>query len=132
MTRLILAVTCLALSACAARTDGPPSGLVISNVTVVSPERTTPLAHAYVRIVDGKIAEVSQSPLRGETEIDGTGRYLIPGLIDSHVHLAVSPGYPSGMTAKEAAAHPDVVAAALAQDPRSYLFFGFTSVVDLF
>jgi imidazolonepropionase-like amidohydrolase len=84
-----------------------------------------------VRILDGRIAEMSERRLRGEQEIDGTGRYLIPGLIDSHVHLAVPPGWPSAMTAEQAAAHPDVVAAALAQDPRSYLFFGFMTLVDL-
>src|SRR5690606_38639421 len=76
-------------------------------------------------------AEVSARPLRGEEEIDGRGRYLIPGLIDSHVHLAVSPGWPSPMTAEHAAAHPEIVAAALAQDPKSYLFYGFTTVLDL-
>jgi len=35
------------------------------------------------------------------------------------------------MTAQQAAAHPEIVAAALEQDPRSYLFFGFTTVFDL-
>ena len=36
------------------------------------------------------------------------------------------------MTAEQAAAHPEIVAAALEQDPKSYLFFGFTTLVDLF
>lgn len=120
---------CLGLSACA--THAPSSGLIISNVTVVSPELAQPLEHAYVRILDGRISELSTRPLRGATQIDGTDRYLIPGLIDSHVHLAVPPGFPSAMTAQQAAAHPETVAAALEQDPRSYLFFGFTTVVDL-
>src|SRR5215472_13010001 len=106
-------------------------GLVIKDVTLISPERAAPLQHAYVRIRDGRIAEVSERPLRGEQQIDGAGRYLTPGLIDSHVHLAVSPGFPAAMTAEQAAAHPDVVAATRAQDPKSYLFFGFTTVVDL-
>ena len=137
MNRLVslvaTACSCFALFACETRThSAPPSGLVISNVTVVSPERAAPLEHAYVRILDGKIAELSERPLRGEMQIDGTGRFLIPGLIDSHVHLAVAPGFPSGMTAKQAAAHPEIVAAALEQDPRSYLFYGFTTLVDLF
>ncbi len=133
MTRLIaLAATagaCFGLSACA--THAPSSGLIISNVTVISPERAQPLEHAYVRILDGRISELSTRPLRGTAQIDGTDRYLIPGLIDSHVHLAVPPGFPSAMTAQQAAAHPETVAAALEQDPRSYLFFGFTTVVDL-
>ena len=74
-----------------------------------------------MRIRDGRIDEVSERPLRGGQEISGTGRYLTPGLIDTHVHLAISPGFPSAMTAADAAAHPDIVAEALAQDPKSYL-----------
>jgi hypothetical protein len=38
-----------ALVACA--TQAPSAGLVVSDVTVVSPERTVPLEHAYVRIL---------------------------------------------------------------------------------
>ena len=123
--------SCLALLGCSTQSQSPPAGLVVADVTVVSPERAAPLEHAHVRILDGEIVEVSERPLRGEQEIDGRGRYLIPGLIDSHVHLAVPPGFPSAMTAEQAVAHPEVVATTLAQDPRSYLFFGFTTVVDL-
>jgi len=132
--RLALIMTvapCLALFACSTQRQAPPAGLVISDVTIVSPERSAPLEHAYVRVIDGRIAEVSARPLRGEEEINGTGRFLIPGLIDGHVHLAVPPGFPAAMTREQAAAHPEVVASTLAQDPRSYLFFGFTTVVDL-
>ena len=127
----LVATACCAFALSACATHAPSSGLVISNVTVVSPERAQPLKHAYVRIIDGRIAELSTQRLRGASQIDGTNRYLIPGLIDSHVHLAVPPGFPSAMTSQQAAAHPEIVAAALDQDPRSYLYFGFTTVVDL-
>jgi imidazolonepropionase-like amidohydrolase len=96
-------------------------------VTVVSPERAQPMQHAYLRIRDGRIAELSQQPLRGEMTIDGTGRYLIPGFIDSHVHT----GSVNGMTPQQEAAHPDIAAAAREQIPRSYLYFGFTTLIDL-
>lgn len=132
MNRLIglaAAGSCLTVFGCAPQ--DPPSGLVIADVTVISAEREAPLDHAYVRILDGRIAEVSEAPLRGEEEIDGAGRYLIAGLIDSHVHLAIAPGFPPAMNAEQAADNPDVVAAALAQEPRSYLFYGFTTVLDL-
>jgi imidazolonepropionase-like amidohydrolase len=135
MNRLIApasaVVSSLLLLACATPKPVSPSGLVVSDVTVISAERTEPLTHAYVRIVDGEIAEVSERLLRGEREIDGTGRFLIPGLIDSHVHLAVSPGYPAAMTAEQARAQPEIVAGNLAQDPKSFLFYGFTTVIDL-
>src|SRR5678816_2167604 len=129
MSRLVAlaatAASCLTLLGCA--THAPPSGLIVSNVTVISPERAQPMERAYLRIRDGRIAELSQHPLRGETTIDGTGRYLIPGLIDSHVHT----GSVNGMTPQQEAAHPDIAAAAREQIPRSYLYFGFTTLIDL-
>ena len=132
---LIFCVATLLAGACmfgaSARPDQAAVGLVISDVTVVSAERVAPLEHAYVRIRDGRIAEVSSRPIKGVEEIDGKGRFLIPGLIDTHVHLAIAPGFPASMTAADAAANPEIVAAALAQDPKSYLYFGFTTVLDM-
>jgi imidazolonepropionase-like amidohydrolase len=104
------------------------TGLVIRDVTVVSPERRTPLTHAYVRLSGNRIAEISQRALAGEREISGADRFLVPGLIDSHVHL-VQP--PPGMTFGQDASLPEVGPATRAQEPRSYLFFGFTTVIDL-
>jgi imidazolonepropionase-like amidohydrolase len=132
---LISCVAALLAGACAFQASTQPDeaavGLVISDVTVVSGERAAPLEHAYVRIRDGRIAEVSSRPIKGVEEIDGKGRFLIPGLIDTHVHLAIAPGFPASMTAADAAANPEIVAEALAQDPRSYLYFGFTTLLDL-
>ncbi len=59
--------------------------------------------------------------------IEGRGRFLTPGLIDSHVHLSMVPGMHEGHEAE----FPDVAATARAQMPRSFLYHGFTSVVDL-
>jgi hypothetical protein len=70
-----MACSCFVLFACASQK--PPSGLVVSNVTVVSPERAGLLKNAHVRILDGRIAELSDQPLRGEAEIDGPGKFLI-------------------------------------------------------
>jgi imidazolonepropionase-like amidohydrolase len=59
--------------------------------------------------------------------IDGTGLFLTPGLIDSHVHLGAIPG----MTPEQEAAHPDIARAARDQIPRRYLLSGLTSLIDL-
>jgi hypothetical protein len=53
------ASSCLALFGCSTQNQAPSSGLVVADVTVVSPEREAPLEHAYVRILDGRILEVS-------------------------------------------------------------------------
>lgn len=120
-------IAAIALSACSSQPAPTPSGLVISNVTVISPERATPLANANVRIVDDLIVEVSAEPLVGERMIDGEGGYLMPGLIDGHVHLDVLPV----LRPEDEEKHPGLAEALREQEPRSYLYFGFTTVVDL-
>ena len=100
---------------------------VISDVTVISPERSAPLEHAFVQIENGRITAVGTRPLKGDLQIDGHGKFLIPGLIDSHTHLRNMPG----MNAAQLAAHADLVADEEVQEPRSYLYFGFTTVLSL-
>jgi imidazolonepropionase-like amidohydrolase len=101
----------------------------IENVTLISPERDGALQNADVVIRDGRIAEVGQNlrPSSGDQRIDGRGRYLIPGLIDSHVHV----GHPVALDDEAIGKHPELLAAYRAQLPRAYLAFGFTTVVDL-
>lgn len=105
------------------------AAVVIENVTLISPERESPLAHAVVVIRNGRIAAVGQNlavPPHAR-RIDGRERFLMPGLIDSHVHVAHS----AALDDDAIDAHPELWEAYQAQVPRAYLAFGFTSVVDL-
>ncbi len=104
-------------------------GLVIENVTLISPERVSSVLHASVVIRDGRIAEIATDLVAGPRarRIDGTGQFLIPGLIDSHVHV----GHTAALDDDAIDAHPGLWAAYRGQVPRAYLAFGFTSVVDL-
>jgi imidazolonepropionase-like amidohydrolase len=104
-------------------------GIVIENVTLISSERTSALLRADVVIRDGQIVEVGTNLVAGPhaRRIDGRGRFLIPGLIDSHVHV----GHSAALDDDAIGAHPELWAAYRAQVPRAYLAFGFTSVVDL-
>jgi hypothetical protein len=104
-------------------------GTVIKNVTIISPERSVPLAHAVVVVRDGRIAEVGTDLVAGPhaKQIDGRGGFLVPGLIDSHVHV----GNMGPLDDDAIEKHPDLLEAYHAQLPRSYLAFGFTTLVDL-
>jgi imidazolonepropionase-like amidohydrolase len=130
VTRILFAVIVLSVLAGAAnRRLQVDDGTLIQNVTVISPERSSPLPHADVVIRDGKIAAIGKGLVPGlrVRRIDGSGRFLIPGLIDSHVHL----GHSAALDDEAIEAHPELWAAYRAQVPRAYLAFGFTSVVDL-
>jgi len=104
-------------------------GTVIESVTLISPERVAPLLHADVLIRDGRITEIGTNLVAGPhiRRIDGSGRFLIPGLIDSHVHA----GHSAALDDDAIDAHPELWAAYRAQVPRAYLAFGFTSLLDL-
>ena len=109
--------------------------LRIDHVTIVSPERSRPMPESTVCIRGGRIVSISRRPRseaactsdRAAEVIDGKGLYLVPGLIDSHVHLTNVPG----MTPQQEHLHPDIAQAARLQEPRSFLYFGFTTLIDL-
>ena len=109
----------------------PAEDLLIKNVTVVSPEREAPSAATNVLVRDGRIVaigrELSQGAHGSEHVIDGAGRYLTPGLIDAHTHLSDIPG----MSFEHELSHPNIAREARRQIPRSYLYHGFTSVIDM-
>ncbi len=104
-------------------------GVLIRNVSIVEMPEMTVASGMYVIIKNGRIASVRSNPPEGATEqiIDGTGKFLVPGLIDGHTHLAGVPG----MTWKQQSENSSIVKNALLQIPRSYLYHGFTTVVDL-
>jgi imidazolonepropionase-like amidohydrolase len=102
--------------------------LLIRNVSIVSPERPTPSTALNVFIENGHIRALTNKNPDADQIIDGGGKFLIPGLIDSHVHLDGVPG----MLPFHLEQHPVIAKQALVQIPRSYLYFGFTTVIDLF
>src|SRR5258706_9081331 len=65
--------------------------LALRNVTVIDGTGTPPKAGLTVLITDGRISDVFASRSRKLSSsvkvLDLTGKYLIPGLIDSHYHL---------------------------------------------
>ena len=66
------------------------SALAITNVTVIPMDRERVLRSQTVLIRGGRIVAVGPSSTvaipSSAMKIDGTGRFLIPGLVDAHVH----------------------------------------------
>jgi imidazolonepropionase-like amidohydrolase len=84
-----LAVALLS-AACAASPPAAPADLVILNTTIVAVETGTLLPARTVVIRDGVIAAIlgaGDAVPPAARAIDGTGRFLIPGLWDMHVHF---------------------------------------------
>ena len=81
-------ILCGLVAVCVAALGQPEMTTVIRNVTVIDPGSNLVAGHWSVLMAGGKIQAmgVIAEPLRA-TIINGTGRFLIPGLWDMHVHL---------------------------------------------
>src|SRR5678815_2319081 len=67
-----------------------PSALIIRGVTLIDGNGGAPLPNATVVVEGARITRVSVGDVAapaGARVIDGRGKFLIPGLIDVHVHL---------------------------------------------
>lgn len=91
---LLTAAACLP-AADVATPSVAPAPLAIRNVNVLPMDRESVLAGQTVIVEGGLIARMgpaaSTSVPSGATVVDGTGRFLMPGLVDLHVHLSYNP-----------------------------------------
>jgi imidazolonepropionase-like amidohydrolase len=143
---LLCSLLCVLLASSNSQTSQNADRVWISNVFIVSPENLDHIEKGSVLIENGRIAKVElnqsepgpeQKNRAGAKIIDGGGQYLIPGLIDSHVHVSSVPGMNPDQPnldeplAKSFSKHEAMVESYLKQLPRSYLYFGYTTLVDL-
>lgn len=91
--RILIAAFALMLPAASSAADGTQD-VLYSDVTLIDGTGAPPRAHADILVRGDRIAAVGP---HGSVKADGArivdlaGRYVIPGLIDSHVHLATPP-----------------------------------------
>jgi imidazolonepropionase-like amidohydrolase len=99
--------------------------LLVHNVTVIDPG-TGSVNHADVRIEGGRITRIGGMWRRIECNrtIDGTGKFLIPGLTDLHAHLFTHPWDEKGNL------RPRYDRASIEQMLRTLLAFGVTTIRD--
>jgi len=114
MKNITIATTLLAatlLIACSPA-EPPSTGTAITNVTVI--DAVNGVREAQTVIFDGDeiiAVQPAAEPVSAASEIDGSGRYLIPGLWDMHVHLTYDDAFTESM-------------------PSMFLAYGITSVRD--
>lgn len=65
---------------------------LVSDVTVIPADTDEVLPHRSVLIRDGRIVRIlapgAKAPVGDATVVDGRGKYLVPGFVDAHVHIA--------------------------------------------
>jgi len=93
MSRKFAAICILVLAAlrpAGAQQAGPAGPLVIENVTVINVDTGARWPDQTVVVTDNRISAVGQAASitrpAGARVVDGRGKFLIPGIWDSHVH----------------------------------------------
>lgn len=99
---------------------------LIKNVKIINEYAELKNQPVNILITEQVISKIGHFNAHADHIIDGEGKYLIPGLIDSHVHLHGVPGLNASSTEEQYLQRE-----AESQIPKSYLYFGFTTVLDL-
>jgi imidazolonepropionase-like amidohydrolase len=127
MNRLFAALAALALSSAPALADT----VVVRAGHLIEPVTGQVLADQMIEITDGRVSKVApwSAPAEGIRVVDWRGYWVLPGLIDAHVHLAdylqtSDPAEPLKHSAEE-------TAYAGARNARLTLEAGFTTVHDV-
>ncbi len=131
-TFAVIFASCFAVMAIADPASGQAAGRTwITDVTIISPEQLENIGKGSVLIENGRIVSVERKKggrkPAAATVVSGKGQFLIPGLIDSHVHLAAGAGVNFDFSESKSR----IVKEYFKQLPRSYLYYGYTALVDL-
>ena len=78
-----------ALAACSSEPEPIQEGVFIQNATLIDGTGREPQTGANIWIRGNRIEAIGTDlePPRGATVVDATGKYVVPGLIDTHIHL---------------------------------------------
>jgi imidazolonepropionase-like amidohydrolase len=98
--------------------------LLFRNATVIDGSGRPPLLNTDVRVREGRIVAIGRRlevPARTEV-INAEGKFIVPGLIDTHVHLDAPMAFQLSLQEKEEI---------IRHTPRAFLYNGVTTVLNL-
>lgn len=117
----------------ASTAPGSTATLIIENVTLIDGTGSPPVAAATVMIENGVFTHISAGEgsrsvrrPRGARVIDGRGQFLIPGMMDMHIHLLGGGAWRDSSAQSDKAVDPETGLRTL----QGFLYYGFTSVYD--
>jgi imidazolonepropionase-like amidohydrolase len=105
LSLLLVFMTCAVGTAQVARTGGDPNTFAFVGVTVVPMDRERVVENQTVVVRAGRIVEVGPAGKTkvpaGAAQIDGRGKFLMPGLADMHAHLYPGEGAANDLAAQQ-------------------------------
>jgi len=87
---IIIIITCTTFSCASPQEKVSESAILISNVNIVDVRTGSIIENRQVIIDSGEISKISESVSNTEnykTAIDGSGKFLMPGLAEMHAHI---------------------------------------------
>jgi hypothetical protein len=105
MNKAILLLSILLLTTSIAAQPSQSKVVAFVNVNVIPMDRERVLPNQTVIVRSGTITTIGDSkrnkPPAGAQVVDGTGKFLIPGLMDMHVHLFSDDEFPDSLAEDE-------------------------------
>ena len=121
-------ILCAAVFSLTAAASAQAGSYTITHVTLIDGTGAAPKPDVTVQVEGERITLVTPSVAAGAPKgvvIDGRGKYLIPGMMDVHIHLR------GWMPGRNADGSPVVDHKIAEQALASYIYDGFTTVVDV-
>ena len=105
-----------------------PKSTLITHGRIVDPDLNLVGSEQDIEIVGGRISAIGEIAAQDRMEIDASGCYVCPGLIDAHVHLFLDAGAQPGSTFL--GANEEELLETAAENLRLALSAGITTVRD--
>lgn len=109
-----------------------PGVVVVTGATLLDGNGGEPMSNATVVVEDGRIVSVTEAEVEIPPDaqvIDATGKWLVPGFVDTHAHVSLGPvmlDMSTGVPAMKLEPDPEVPVRTL----RTLLAYGVTSTRD--